>query len=161
MEMVALERLGKMRTLRVGNLALHGLPEAHLTRHAQLAQRQTLARMGEERCLVTLLVFGQTTLERTATDDILGLSEALLTALALRGEMKHYCKQLWLLKDLRCAVLVLHQALGSLFNETVPDGSIWQQALSRFGETPLRAAADALQPLASGDDDWQLQAESK
>ena len=71
MEVAALERLGKVRALGVGNLALHDLPEARLarlTRHAQLAWGQTLARMGEERRLATLLVFVQA-LERTATDD--------------------------------------------------------------------------------------------
>ena len=73
--MVALERLGKVRALGVGNLALHDLSEARLarlTRHAQLAWGQTLARMEEQCRLATLLVFVQA-LERTATDDILYL----------------------------------------------------------------------------------------
>jgi len=156
----ALERLDKVRAIGVGGLALHDLPEARLarlTRHAQVAWGQTLARMGEERRLATLLVFVQA-LERTATDDILDLFDGLLTALALRGETKRRRERLRSLKDLDHAALVLQQAVRILLDETVPNEGIRQQVLGRIGEAPLRAAADAVQALTSSDDDPQFQA---
>lgn len=113
--------------------------------------------MGEERRLATLLVFVQA-LERTATDDILDLFDGLLTALALQGETKRRRERLRSLKDLDHAALVLQQAVRILLDETVPDGSIRQRVLGRIGEVPLRAAADAVQALASSDDDPQFQA---
>ena len=67
----ALGRLNRVRALGVGDLSLHDLPEARLVRlarHAQVAWGQTLARMGGERRLATLLAFAQA-LERTATAD--------------------------------------------------------------------------------------------
>ena len=114
----AVRRLDQVRALGVGNISLHDLPEARLgrlARHAQLAWGQTLARMGEERRLATLLVFAQA-LERTATDDILDLFDGLLTSLALRGETKRRRERLRSLKDLDQAALVLHQAVRILLD---------------------------------------------
>jgi len=159
--MAALERLDQVRALGVGAISLHDLPEARLVRlarHAQLAWGQTLERMGEERRLATLLVFVQA-LERTATDDILDLFDGLMTSLALRGETKRRRERLRSLKDLDHAALVLQQAVRILLDETVSDASIRPQVLGRIGEAPLRAAADAVQALASSAaDDPQLQA---
>ncbi|GAB2796427.1 TnpA family transposase [Hymenobacter luteus] len=156
----ALARLDQVRALGVGDIPLHDLPEARLgrlARHAQVAWGQTLSRMGEERRLATLLVFAQA-LERTATDDILDLFDGLMSSLALRGEAKRRRERLRSLKDLDHAALVLQQAVRILLDETVPEGSIRQQVLARVGEAPLRAAADAVQALASGEDDPLLQA---
>jgi TnpA family transposase len=156
----ALGRLDQIRAIGVGDLSLHDLPEARLVRlarHAQLAWGQTLARMGEERRLATLLVFAQA-LERTATDDILDLFDGLLTTLALRGETKRRRERLRSLKDLDQAALVLQQAVRLLLDESVPEASIRHHILARIGEASLRAAADAVQELASSADDPLLQA---
>ena len=156
----ALRRVDDIRALGVGGLSLHDLPEARLARlarHAQGAWGQTLLRMGEERRLATLLVFAQS-LERTATDDILDLFDGLMTSLALRGETKRRRERLRSLKDLDHAALVLQQAVRLLLDDTVPDASIRQHVLAHIGEAPLRAAADAVQALASSEDDPQFQA---
>ena len=156
----ALGRLDQVRALGVGDILLHDLPEARLVRlarHAQVAWGQTLARMGEERRLATLLVFTQA-LERTATDDVLDLLDGLMTSLALRGETKRRRERLRSLKDLDQAALVLQQAVRILLDEAVPEARVRQQVLARIGEAPLRAAADAVQALASAADDPQLQA---
>lgn len=156
----AVQRLDQICTLGVSDLSLHDLPEARmarLARHAQVAWGQTLARMGDERRLATLLVFAQA-LERTATDDILDLFDGLMTSLALRGETKRRRERLRSLKDLDHAALVLQQAVRILLDETVPEAQIREQVLGRIGEIPLRAAADTVQALASNDDDPQLQA---
>jgi len=156
----ALGRLDQVRALGVGDLSLHDLPEARLVRlarHAQVAWGQTLARMGEERRLATLLAFAQA-LERTATDDVLDLFDGLMTSLALRGETKRRRQRLRSLKDLDHAALVLQQAVRMLLDESVPEARIRAQVLSRIGEAPLREAADAVQVLASPADDPQFQA---
>ena len=107
----ALGRLDHVCALGVGNISLHDLPEARLVRlirHAHMTWGQTLARMGEERRLATLLAFAQA-LERTATDDVLDLFDGLMTSLALRDETKRR-QRLRSLKDLDHAALVLQQA---------------------------------------------------
>ena len=156
----ALGRLDYVRALGVGNISLHDLPEirlVRLARHAQVAWGQTLARMGEERRLATLLAFAQA-LERTATDDVLDLFDGLLTSLALRGETKRRRERLRSLKDLDHAALVLEQAVRVLLDESVPEAHIRAQVLSRIGEASLREAADAVQALASPADDPRFQA---
>ncbi|QKG59186.1 DUF4158 domain-containing protein (plasmid) [Hymenobacter sp. BRD128] len=156
----AVQRLDQIRALGVGDLTLHDLPEARLARsarHAHVAWGQTLARMGEERRLATLLVFVQA-LERTATDDLLDLFDGLMTALALQGETKRRRERLRSLKDLDRAALLLQQAVRILLDDAVPAASLRQEVLGRFGEAPLRAAADAVQALASSPEDPQLQA---
>ncbi|SNS04349.1 Tn3 family transposase [Hymenobacter mucosus] len=156
----ALGRLEHVRVLGVGSISLHDLPEARvvrLARHAQVAWGQTLARMGEERRLATLLAFAQA-LERTATDDVLDLFDGLLTALALRGETKRRRQRLRSLKDLDQAALVLEQAVRLLLDESVPEAQIRAQVLSRIGEASLREAAETVQALASPADAPRFQA---
>jgi Tn3 transposase DDE domain len=164
----ALQRLGHIRAIGMGDVSLRDLPEARLARmarHAQLAWAQPLLRMGPERRLATLLAFVQT-LERTATDDILDLFDGLMSALALRGEAKRWRERLRSLKDLDQAALLLQQAVRILLDESVPDATLRQRVLESvpdatlrqrvlgtLGETALREAADAVQVLASSDDD--------
>ena len=155
----ALQRLGQIRALGVGDVSLRDLPEARLARmarHAQLAWAQPLLRMGSERRLATLLAFVQA-LERTATDDILDLFDGLMSALALRGEAKRRRERLRSLKDLDQAALLLQQAVRILLDEAVPAAALRQQVLGTLGETALREAADAVQELASSEDDPMLQ----
>lgn len=142
----ALGRLDQVRALGVGDISLHDLPEARLVRlarHAQAAWGQTLARMGEERRLATLLAFAQA-LERTATDDVLDLFDGLMTSLALRGETKRR-QRLRSLKDLDHAALVLEQAVRILLDESVPEARLRAQVLRCTSEASLREAADAVQ----------------
>ncbi|SDY93918.1 Tn3 family transposase [Hymenobacter psychrophilus] len=155
----ALRRLDQVRTLGVSDVSLRDLPEARLARmarHAQLAWAQPLLRMGQERRLATLLAFVQA-LERTATDDILELFDGLMSALALRGEAKRRRERLRSLKDLDQAALLLQQAVRILLDESVPDAALRQRVLGTLGETALREAADAVQELASSEDDPMLQ----
>lgn len=155
----ALQRLDQIRALGVGDVSLRDLPEARLARmarHAQLAWAQPLLRMGPERRVATLLAFVQA-LERTATDDVLELFDGLMSALALRGEAKRRRERLRSLKDLDQAALLLQQAVRILLDDTVPDAVLRQQVLATLGETALREAADAVQALASPEDDPMLQ----
>ena len=150
----ALRRLDRIRAVGVGAVPVQDLPEARLARlarHAQLAWAQPLGRLSEERRHATLLVFVQT-VERTATDDVLDLFDNLMTALALRGETKRRRERLRTLKDLDEAALVLQQAVRILLDEAVPAAGLRQQVLDAVGETQLRAAAEAVQSLASNDD---------
>ena len=155
----ALQRLDQIRAIGVGDVPIRDLPEARLARmarHAQLAWAQPLLRMGPERRLATLLAFVQA-LERTATDDILDLFDGLMSALALRGEAKCRRERLRSLKDLDQAALILQQAVRILLDDTVPDAVLRQRVLGTLGETALREAADAVQALASSEDDPMLQ----
>lgn len=155
----ALQRLDQIRAIGVSDVPIRDLPQARLARmarHAQLAWAQPLLRMWPERRIATLLAFVQA-LERTATDDILELFDGLMSAIALRGEAKNRRERLRSLKDLDEAALLLHQAVRILLDETVPDAALRQRVLSTVGETALREAADAVQALASSDDDPMLQ----
>ncbi|GAB3308594.1 Tn3 family transposase [Hymenobacter tenuis] len=157
---VALRRVEQIRAVGVGDVSVQDVAEARLVRmarHAQLTWAQPLLRMSEERRLATLLVFVQA-LERTATDDVLDLFDGLMTSLALRGETKRRRERLRSLKDLDHAALLLQQAVCILLDEAVPAEAIRPRALAVLGEARLRAAADAVQALASPQDDPMAQA---
>lgn len=133
--MAALGRLNHVRALGTGSISLHDLPEARLVRlarHAQMTWGQTLARMGEERRLATLLAFAQA-LECVATEDVLDLFDGLMTLLALRSETKRRRERRHSLKDLDPAALVLEQAARLLLDEAVPEAHIRSQVLGRTG----------------------------
>ncbi|WP_272976355.1 Tn3 family transposase [Deinococcus geothermalis] len=153
--LAALLRIGQLREIGVGSLNLSDVPEgrrALLARHAQTAWAQTLLRMGEDRRLATLLVFVQH-LERTATDDVLDLFDALMTSLALKGEAKRRQERLRTLRDLDQAALVLQDAVRVLLDESVPEVDLRRIVFSRVGQTRLWEAVGTVQALASEDDD--------
>lgn len=79
-------------------------------------------------------------------------STTYLTALALRGKTKRRRERLRTLKDLDEAALVLQQAVRLLLDEGVPAAGLRQQVFDTVGERQLRAAAEAVQSLASQDD---------
>lgn len=156
----AVQRVEHVRAVGMGEVNVSDLPESRqalLARHAQTAWAQTLQRMGEERRLATLLIFVQH-LERTATDDVLDLFDALMTTLALKGEAKRRQERLRTLKDLDQAALVLQDAACVLLDESVPESELRRVVFSRIGQTRLWEAIGTVQALASEDDDPAPQA---
>ncbi|MHA0036670.1 Tn3 family transposase [Deinococcus sp. PESE-13] len=153
--LAAVQRVEQIRLLGIGHIDLKDVPEARrtqLARHAGGAWAQTLSRMGEERRHATLLVFVQH-LERTATDDVLDVFDALMTTLALRGEARRRRERLRSLRDLDQAALTLQDAVRVLLDDTVPAGEVRQRVLTRLGEGTLRDAVATVQTLASPDTD--------
>lgn len=156
----AIGRVEQIRAVGIGEVNVNDLPESRqalLARHAQTAWAQTLQRMGEERRLATLLIFVQH-LERTATDDVLDLFDALMTTLALKGEAKRRQERWRTLKDLDQAALVLGDAVRVLLDTDIPERDIRRAVFGQVGETRLREAVSTVRELASEDDDSAPQA---
>jgi TnpA family transposase len=153
--LAALQRIEQIRGIGVAGIDLEDIPESRralLARHAQSAWAQTLSRMGEDRRLATLLIFAQH-LEFTATDDALELFGALMTSLALKGEMKRKQDRLRTLKDLDQAALVLQDAVRVLLDAATPDLDVRRAVFALIGEARLSEAASTVQTLASKDAD--------
>ena len=151
--LAALERVERIRAVGIAKVDLSDVPDARqaiLARHAQTSWAQTLARMNEDRRLATLLVFVQT-LERTATDDVLDLFDALLGSLLLKGEIRQRRDRLRTLKDLDQAALVLQDAVRVLLDEGVPETGLRAAVYARLGEDRLREAVSTVQELATSE----------
>ena len=149
--MAALERIEAVRAIGVSGVALSDIPAVRLTalsRHALIAWSQHLAKLSAPRRSATLLAFAQH-IERSATDDVLDLFDALMNSLGIKGERTRRKERLRTLRDLDGAALLLRDLARVVLDRTVPDLNVRAAAFQGLGEDKLLEAATTVTDLAS------------
>ena len=151
----ALGRIASIRALEVHQIPLNDLPQTRLqalSRHGLTAWTSHLSQMAAVRRHATLLAVVQH-LERSATDDVLDIFDAVMTSLGLRGERLRRKARLRTLKDLDASALLLRDALQMLLDPAMPAPTVRDSILAHFGEASLTQAIASVTELASETDD--------
>ena len=149
--MAALERIEAIRAVGVSGVVLTDIPDVRLTslsRHALIAWSQHLAKLSTPRRSATLLAFTQH-IERSATDDVLELFDALMNSLGIKGERKRRKERLRTLRDLDGAALLLRDLARVILDGTVPDLTLRDVVFGQFGQDKLHEAVTTITDLAS------------
>lgn len=156
----SLHRLDQLRAIGVSDVALPFVPGARLkalSRHGLTAWTGHLSQMAASRRQATLLAV-VLHLERSATDDVLDIFDAIMMELSLSGERLRRKTRLRSLKDLDAAALLLRDAVQVLLDPDVPAASVRDLIFARLGTAPLSDAVQAVSDLASGQDDTVAEA---
>ena len=156
----SLERVISIRDVGVSNISLQDIPESRLSslsKYAAIAWAQHLAKLNLERRQATLLAFMQY-LERSATDDVLDVFDALMNSLGLKSERKWRKERLRGLKDLDSSALLLRDAVRVLFDSSIPEAKVRRTVFERFPETRLLEADQHVTELASPEGEEEPQA---
>jgi len=134
----AIARLKEVHDLACGLPRTERLPRTrvqHLARYANTVDAQTITRLSDERRYATLLAF-ITTLEATATDDVLDLFDIVMTRMVNEAQKLRKEMRLRGVRDLDAAALTLRRA--------------WAVAMTTHaqGEDGIAAAFGAVTPTA-------------
>ncbi len=151
----ALQRLGAIRALGVGNLDLTGIPPSRiavLSRYAAAAWAASIARMPSDRRVATLLAWARA-FEARAQDDALDVFDAVVSTLFARVERAGEQGRLRTLHDLDAAALVLRDATRMLRDETIPVEGLRALAEEQLGGAVMDAAMVTVGELTRPDDD--------
>lgn len=147
----ALERLERIRKIGVGNVDLSDVPESRLLSLARQAEGLWSAnfdKFSPTRRLATLLALIQH-LERTATDDVLTIFEAILAELNLRGEQRRRKEALSNLPALRLEALRMREALLPVIDKAIPDTRVRAAILERLGVEELTSTLERVAKYAT------------
>ena len=156
----ALERQGAIRKLGLADLDLGDVPPGRLSalrRDGLTEWASTIARMPMPRRYATLLVAVQD-LEGRATDDVLDVFDAHMTALGVKGEQQRRKERLRTLRDLDSAALLLCDALRMVRDPDQPEAGLRQRLDNAFGADALTLAELHVTELASDIEDGNTEA---
>jgi Domain of unknown function (DUF4158) len=147
----ALERIERIRKVGVGSVDLSDLPASRLMSLARQAEglwSANFEKFSPARRHATLLALVQH-LERTATDDVLTIFEAIMSGLNLRGEQRRRKEALTNLPALRLEALRMREALLPVLDRAVPEDRVRAAILERLDLEALTATLERVAEYAA------------
>lgn len=146
----ALTRVEEIRALGVGGLDVSQVPPsrvAALARYGVVAKAQTVARMGEQRRVATLLAVAQR-LETAATDDALDLLDQVLTGLLAQADRAGKKERARAQPAIDSAALALSKAVQVLLGSPSGDvAELWDAISRQVSRGELETAVATLSQL--------------
>ena len=155
----ALNRIEAIRDVGVAKVNLEDVPESRLiaiSKYAQVAWAQSIAKLSRVRCRATMLVYMQY-LEKDATDDALEVFDALMTTLQLRNERKRRVERLRTIADLDASALLLRDALRVVFDEKIVDDHVRKTMFSKVNKDKLLEAMTVVTEITSPAEDVEAE----
>jgi hypothetical protein len=151
----AIARLEEVQSLAHGLPRTEELPRTRvqqLARHANTADAQTLARLTEQRRCATLLAF-ITTLEATATDDVLDLFDIVMTRMVNEAQKLRQQMRLRGVRDLDAAAIILRKAWAIAMTTHAKGSDGIVAALAAVPQDAIEEAITRIDDLTRAADD--------
>jgi hypothetical protein len=149
--LLTLTRLEQIRAVGVGEIDLSHTPESRLwslSRVSLVAWAQTIAKFAPARRQASLLAVVQH-LERSASDDVLEVFDALMNSLGLKSQRKWRTERLRNLGDVDASALLMRDALRVLHDPNVPADQVRTSVYAQYPQNQLLEADRYVTELAS------------